>query len=69
MREQLGISSYVIFTLDKLVFQIIKQVQSILADDVCQKLFSLYQYEDARAPAQAEPVYHTNAAEILGDER
>ena len=37
-----------LFTLEKLVYKVVKQMQTLLTDDLTQKLYELYQYEHAR---------------------
>lgn len=36
-----GTNSYVLFTLDKLIYKLVKQFQSLLADDLAQVAFTL----------------------------
>ncbi len=43
-----GTGSYVLFTLEKLVYKVVKQMQTLLTDDLTHKLYELYQYEHAR---------------------
>ena len=45
-----GTNSYTLFTLDKLIYKVVKQLQSMLADDLCVKLTELYRYERSRCP-------------------
>ena len=49
-RTLLGANSYVLFTLDKLIYKVVKQAQSVLNDSTAAKLLQLHSYE-ARAPA------------------
>ena len=37
-----------LFTLEKLVYKVVKQMQTLLSDELTHKLFELYQYEQAR---------------------
>jgi paired amphipathic helix protein Sin3a len=68
-RMLLGANSYVLFTLDKLVFKIVKQIQALAQDDVAAKLRRLAEYEKARGiGAFSEAVYHANASVLLMDE-
>jgi len=70
LRETFGISSsYILFTLDKLILQLVKQVQLMLADETCTKLLSLYTYEASRATGFIEQTYLANVMEVLGEER
>eukprot|EP01090_Pellita_catalonica_P004226 TRINITY_DN14064_c0_g1_i1.p1 TRINITY_DN14064_c0_g1~~TRINITY_DN14064_c0_g1_i1.p1 ORF type:complete len:976 (+),score=212.24 TRINITY_DN14064_c0_g1_i1:59-2986(+) len=67
-RELFGISSYVLFTVNKLILSICKQLQVIISDDECIKLVALYKYERARAVGE-ENAYRSNVIGILGDEK
>jgi len=67
-RLLLGANSYLLFTLDKLVYKLIKQVQALLAEDIDSKLLHLAEYESTRDAPFHEGVYHANACVILGDE-
>ena len=40
-----------LFTLEKLVYKVVKQMQTLLTDDMPHKLYDLYQYEHARGCA------------------
>lgn len=40
-----------LFTLEKLVYKVVKQMQTLLSDELTHKLFELYQYEQARGCA------------------
>ena len=64
-RTLLGANSYVLFTLDKLIYKIVKQTQSLLADETASKLLHLYEYEAARTFPFVEAVYHANASVLL----
>lgn len=64
-RILLGASSYVLFTIDKLVSQVVQQVQSILQNPICMQLLSLYQYEYCRSRSSATPVPEMSS--IVGD--
>ena len=67
-RMLLGANSYLLFTLDKLIYKIVKQVQSLLADEMASKLLHLYEYERTRTGDFAEPIYQANANLLLLDE-
>jgi paired amphipathic helix protein Sin3a len=69
MRDLLGIQAFPLYTLDKLVVQLVKQIQSILSDEISGKLLALYAYEEARQSGFLENIYTANALEILGEER
>ncbi|PSC76597.1 Paired amphipathic helix isoform C [Micractinium conductrix] len=66
VRALLGMSSYVLFTLDKLVSKVVKQMQLVLAEEQSHRLVELWRYEDARRAAQVpDGVYHANAYVLL----
>ncbi|CAK9220996.1 unnamed protein product [Sphagnum troendelagicum] len=65
-RAIIGTQSYVLFTLDKLIFKLVKQLQVVASDDVAAKLLSLYAYE--RAAEHADDIYHANVCVLLHDE-
>lgn len=75
-RTLLGASSFALFTVDKLVSQLVKQTQSLLQNSLCMKLLALYQFEHlqyARTPqslvrsAERVRVYQSRCAALLGD--
>lgn len=47
-RMLMGTSSYVLFTLDKLIIKVVKQVSGLLGDESAVKLHQLFQYECSR---------------------
>ena len=67
-RILLGANSYLLFTLDKLIYKIVKQVQSLLADEMASKLLQLFDYERTRKDEFSEHIYHANANVLLLDE-
>jgi len=68
-RALLGISSYVLFTMDKLVMQLTRQLHAMMSSENCSKLLSLYSYESQRPTGIVESVYHMSCTEFLGEER
>ena len=65
----LGANSYVLFTLDKLIYKLIKQAQALLSDDAAARLLLLHGYEGARQRAPSHDAqYAANAAVLLHDE-
>ena len=44
-----------LFTLEKLVYKVVKQMQTLLSDELTHKLFDLYLYEHARGCAPLYP--------------
>ncbi|KAL8171572.1 hypothetical protein V2J09_023376 [Rumex salicifolius] len=68
-RAIIGNQAYVLFTLDKLIYKLVKQLQSIIADEIDNKLLQLFEYEKSRKPGEfVDSVYHDNACVLLHDE-
>ncbi|KAL6983585.1 hypothetical protein U1Q18_016969 [Sarracenia purpurea var. burkii] len=68
-RAIIGTQSYVLFTLDKLIYKLVKQLQTVATDEVDNKLMQLYAYEKSRKPGRfVDVVYHENARVLLHDE-
>ena len=55
-RNLLGASSYVLFTMDKVIHQCLKQVVALLNSDVSMQLLQLYAQESRRAKQEREKV-------------
>ncbi|KAL9673031.1 hypothetical protein QQ045_029284 [Rhodiola kirilowii] len=68
-RALLGNHSYTLFTLDNLIYKLIKQLQTIVSDEMDIKLLQLHGYETSRKKENyADSVYHENACVLLQDE-
>ncbi|KAG2321569.1 hypothetical protein Bca52824_014782 [Brassica carinata] len=68
-RAIIGTQSYVLFTLDKLIYKLIKHLQVVAADEMDNKLHQLYLYEKSRKPEKyLDAVYYDNARVLLPDE-
>ncbi|KAJ7943566.1 Paired amphipathic helix protein Sin3-like [Quillaja saponaria] len=68
-RAIIGTQSYILFTLDKLIYKLVKQLQTIASDEMDNKLIQLHTYEKSRKPGRfVDIVYHENARVILHDE-
>ncbi|KAI3761948.1 hypothetical protein L1987_52371 [Smallanthus sonchifolius] len=68
-RAIIGNQSYVLFTLDKLIYKLVKQLQNIVGDEMDNKLLQLYEYERSRKPEKfVDSVYYENAHVLLHDE-
>ncbi|XP_021652207.2 paired amphipathic helix protein Sin3-like 4 isoform X2 [Hevea brasiliensis] len=68
-RAIIGTQSYVLFTLDKLIYKLVKQLQTVATDEMDNKLLQLYAYEKSRKPGRfVDVVYHENARVLLHDE-
>ena len=59
-RSLLGAGSYVLYTLDKLLFKLLNQIQLIMADDSCTQLLALCEYEWSRHAEYDESLYVQN---------
>ncbi|CAD7696877.1 unnamed protein product [Ostreobium quekettii] len=67
-RTLLSTNSYVLFTLDKLIFRLVKQMQTLMTDDISLKIWELHEYEKARAFPTTDELYHSNCRVILREE-
>ncbi|KAL0395669.1 UNVERIFIED_CONTAM: Paired amphipathic helix protein Sin3-like 2 [Sesamum calycinum] len=68
-RSLIGNQSYVLFTLDKLIYKLVKQLQTVSSDEVDYKLLQLYEYESSRRPEKyVDSVYYENVHVLLHDE-
>lgn len=57
-----------LFTLDKLIFRLVKQMQTLVMNGVSLKIWELYEYEKARSFAPTDELYRSNGQTILRDE-
>lgn len=67
-RSILGNQSYVLFTLDKLIYKLVKQLQTVATDEMDNKLLQLYESEKSRKPGMGDTVYYENARVVLHEE-
>ncbi|XP_051132564.1 paired amphipathic helix protein Sin3-like 3 isoform X2 [Andrographis paniculata] len=68
-RAIIGAQSYILFTLDKLIQKLIKQLQTISTDEMDNKLLLLYAYERSRSPGTFhDKVYYQNACFLLPED-
>ncbi|AQK79686.1 paired amphipathic helix protein Sin3-like 5 isoform X2 [Zea mays] len=68
-RSIIGTQSYVLFTIDKLIYKIVKQLQALASDEMDNQLLQLYLYEKSRSPGSFfDLVYHENARALLHDD-
>ncbi|XP_074324905.1 paired amphipathic helix protein Sin3-like 2 isoform X2 [Apium graveolens] len=68
-RAIIGNQSYVLFTLDKLIYKLVKQLQTVASDEMDNKLLQLYEYEQSRQPEKyVDSVYYENAHVLLHEE-
>ncbi|KAJ8465430.1 hypothetical protein OPV22_027982 [Ensete ventricosum] len=68
-RALIGTQSYVLFTLDKLIYKVVKQLQAIASDEMDNNILQLYSYEKSRrAGGSFDIVHHENARVLLHDE-
>ncbi|KAJ0449534.1 putative transcription regulator Others family [Helianthus annuus] len=67
-RTVLGTWSFPLFTLDKLIYKLSKQLVAIAMDEVDNKLLHLYTYERMRNPGSfVDELYYANARVIAND--
>ncbi|KAL0336243.1 UNVERIFIED_CONTAM: Paired amphipathic helix protein Sin3-like 3 [Sesamum radiatum] len=68
-RAIIGAQSYILFTLDKLIHKLVKQLQTIATEEIDNKLLQLYAYERSRNPETfADAVYLENARFLLPED-
>ncbi|GLT33331.1 hypothetical protein SLA2020_079300 [Shorea laevis] len=68
-RAIIGNHSYVLFTLDKLIYKLVKQLQTVATDEMDNKLLQLYEYEKSRKSGKIiDSVYYENARVLLHEE-
>ncbi|KAM7250897.1 hypothetical protein ACFE04_022780 [Oxalis oulophora] len=68
-RAIFGAESYVLFTLDKLIHRLVKQLHSISVNEMDNELLQLYAYEKSRKGGQfVDLFYHDNARGLIHDE-
>ncbi|XP_019445511.1 PREDICTED: paired amphipathic helix protein Sin3-like 4 isoform X1 [Lupinus angustifolius] len=68
-RAVIGTQSYLLFTLDQLIYKLVKQLQAVATDEMDNKLLQLYAYEKSRKPGRFVDIfYHDNAHVLLHDE-
>ncbi|MCE2055418.1 hypothetical protein HAX54_042548 [Datura stramonium] len=68
-RSIIGNQSYVLFTLDKLIYKLVKQLQTVSSDELDGKLLQLYEYERSRKPEKfVDSAYYENAHVLLQED-
>jgi len=70
MRWFFGNKAYHIFTLDKLITALVKQVQTIMSDNKCQEIWSMMQHMQRHEKASNRDVmrYRREAERVIGAE-
>ena len=63
-----GTNSYTVFTLDKLIYKLVKQASALLNDETALKLLELYKYEKSRRAPVVDATYYQNAHLILHED-
>ncbi|KAL2559634.1 Paired amphipathic helix protein Sin3-like 4 [Forsythia ovata] len=67
-RAIIGTQSYLLFTLDKLIYKLVKQLQTIATDEMDNMLLQLHAYERSKKPENFyAAVYRKNARFLLCD--
>ncbi|KAE8701488.1 Paired amphipathic helix protein Sin3-like 4 [Hibiscus syriacus] len=65
----LGAQSYVLFTMDKLIYNLVKRLQVVASEEMDNKLLQLYAYEKlGNSGRTIDVVYHDNARLLLRDD-
>ena len=54
VRDKFGIGGFILFTLDKLIITLAKQLQVLISDEVCVKLVALYKYEQSKTVSEKD---------------
>ncbi|KAL1556710.1 paired amphipathic helix protein Sin3-like 3 isoform X1 [Salvia divinorum] len=68
-RTIIGAQSYILFSLDKLIHKLVKQLQTIASEEMEKKLIQLYSYERSRSPRKfTDDIYHQNARFLLPED-
>ncbi|GAB4839893.1 hypothetical protein Ancab_020602 [Ancistrocladus abbreviatus] len=68
-RAIIGTQSYLLFTLDKLIYKLVKQLLAVTTDEMDNKLLLLHAYENLRKRERFSDIpYHENARVLLHDE-
>ncbi|KAK4771759.1 hypothetical protein SAY86_013534 [Trapa natans] len=67
-RAIIGNQSYILFTLDKLIYKLVKQLQLVATDEMDSKLLQLYEYEKGRKHKFIDSVYYENVRMFLHEE-
>lgn len=57
-----------LFTLEKLIYKVVKQLQLLTQDDLTHALHSLYRYEQSRAGPPEDGTYFANAHVLMHDD-
>ena len=64
-RKLLGVQSYPLFTIDRVISQLTRQLATLLGDETCSKLLALHAYEAARSTGPDPRSYLSNATVLL----
>lgn len=67
-RSLLSTNSYVLFTLDKLIFRMIKHIQALVQDEISLRIWDMYKYEQSRL-ARREELYLSNCKVVLREDQ
>ncbi|XP_019170871.1 PREDICTED: paired amphipathic helix protein Sin3-like 3 isoform X2 [Ipomoea nil] len=68
-RAIIGSQSYILFTVDKLIYKIVKQLQTIATEEMENKLLQLFMYEKSRkSGTSCDVVYYENMRLLLHNE-
>jgi len=65
-RSLAGNNAFMLYTLDKLTAQLLKQAMILAAEPSTDKLLSLYHYERVQEHGLAPAIYHSHVATLIG---
>ncbi|GMI90141.1 SIN3-like 5 [Hibiscus trionum] len=65
-RAIIGAQSYILFTMDKLIYNLVRQLRAVATKEMGNKLLQLHAYEKLRNSGRfIDAVYHNNARHLL----
>jgi histone deacetylase complex regulatory component SIN3 len=68
IRSLFGMTSYILSTMDKVLYQLVKQIESVFSCASCSQLLTLFMYERQRSPSFSESAYQQNCLSKLMEE-
>jgi paired amphipathic helix protein Sin3a len=67
-QDIIGNHSYTLFTLDRLIYKLVKKLQAIVSDDLDNKLLQFYEYQSLCKPDKyVDALYYQNVHALLHD--
>ncbi|PRP88642.1 paired amphipathic helix containing protein [Planoprotostelium fungivorum] len=68
-RSLLGNGAYVLFTMGTVISTFTKQLQTVLAEEDCNKLLALYSSMATKSNAERDNAYHSHCISLLGEDK